>query len=59
MEEAPICVLVEVVPFVDVLVELDVAAAVVDADTDAGLDEPLEDADNVAAPGTHWSRVMN
>lgn len=49
-------VLVEVTNLVDELVELKVVAAVVEADTVAGVDEVLDDA---AVPGTHWSMTVN
>lgn len=54
---AALFVLVEAVDLVDVLDESDVAAAVVDADTEAGFEEVVEDAGFVAVPGTHWSEV--
>lgn len=53
--DAALFVLVEVVSFVDELVEVNVAVAVVEADTVAGVDEALAD---VAVPGTHWSVVI-
>lgn len=48
-------VLVEVANLVDELVELKVVAAVVEADTVAGVDEVLAD---IVVPGTHWSVVV-